>query len=58
MQTPFYVKWGASFPEENCTVKTSLVVTHYVFIVFKSLGHKSHFTDNVCNPLLCVMKFG
>lgn len=26
------VKWAGLFPEEHCTVKTSLVVTHYVFI--------------------------
>lgn len=26
------VKWAGLFPEERCTVKASLVVTHYVFI--------------------------
>lgn len=28
------VKWVRLLPEESCTVKTSLVVTHYMFIVF------------------------
>lgn len=32
MHIPFYVKWVVLFPEESCTVKTSLVVTHSVFL--------------------------
>lgn len=32
MHIPFYVKWVVLFPEESCTVKTSLVVTHSVFM--------------------------
>lgn len=31
MHTPFSVKWVVLFPEESCTVKTSLVVNHFVF---------------------------
>lgn len=34
MHTPFYVKWVVLFPEDSCTVKTSLVVTHFVFCFF------------------------
>jgi hypothetical protein len=29
-----YVKWAVVFPEESFTVKTSLVVTHYMFGFF------------------------
>lgn len=28
----FSVKWVALFPEQSCTLKTSLVVIHYMFI--------------------------
>lgn len=45
------------FPEENCTVKTGLVVTHSVFkffFFFKSLSHKLNFADHVCNLLVCL----
>lgn len=53
---PFHVKW-VFFPEESCTVKTSQVVTHLMFIS-KSLIEKLNFADCICNLLICVMKFG
>lgn len=45
-----YVKWGVVlFPEESCTVKTSLVVTHSIYL---SLSYKLNFADHVCDLLV------
>lgn len=50
MHIPFYVKWGVVlFPEESCTVKTSLVVTHSIYL---SLSYKLNFADHVCDLLV------
>lgn len=50
MHIPFYVKWGVVlFPEENCTVQTSLVVTHSIYL---SLSYKLNFADHVCDLLV------
>lgn len=59
MHIPFHVKWVVLLPEESCTVKTSLVVTHFVFVFFFLISiTKVEFCEYVCNLLVCLMKFG
>lgn len=45
-------------PKESRAVKTSLVMTHYVFIIFLSLFREFSFAEHVCRLSVRIAEFG
>lgn len=63
MHIPFFpsVKWVIlpPPPEESHAVKTSLVMTHYVFVFFfLSLFDELSFAEHVCHLSVRIVEFG